>query len=192
MKNINKSNGKNLLNNNRTGSGKIVFAQLKKFPRKALSLVFIYALVIVPLLTMDSAMPKTFAQFDPCVGANRIFQHCSLGGGQVETDMTNAAIDDVIEFYKLPANERDRVMSYGRNEVRAMLYVRLLQLINKENRRLPPNSRHLPRLQVASNKNASKPHSRRKLITTIGIIIAVNFSRRRLFRMTPARRVIRV
>ncbi len=110
--------------------------KLKKKFRQSLSLVFIYALVFVPLLTINSAMPQTFAQLpDPCAPtANRIFQNCSLGGGQVQTDLTNAAIDDVIEFYNLPATDRTRVMGHARNEVRSMLYLRLIELIKKPNR----------------------------------------------------------
>lgn len=110
--------------------------QLKNKSRQLLSLFFIYALVFVPLMTIESAMPKAFGQLpDPCdPTANRIFQNCSLGGGSVEAALTNQAIDDVINFYDLPATDRTRVMGHARNEVRSMLYLRLIELIKKPNR----------------------------------------------------------
>ena len=108
---------------------------LKKRYRQSLSLFFIFALVFVPLLTMDSAMPKAFGQSNQCAPtANKIFQNCSLGGGQGETDLTNAAIDDVIDFYNLPPTDRSRVLGHARNEVRSMLYLRLVELIKKPTR----------------------------------------------------------
>ncbi len=106
---------------------------LKSIPRQTVTFLIINTLFWLPLLTVDSSMLKVFAQ-SSCTGADRIVQGCALGGGQVETDLTNGAIDDVISFYNLPPTDRDRVMRHGRSEVRSMLYARLIALIKKPNK----------------------------------------------------------
>ncbi len=107
--------------------------QFKYTSRQMLSAVFIYALVFVPLLTMDGAIQKAQAQITFCEGAENILQGCPLGNNGTESALTNRAIDDVIALFELPQSERDNVKKHARNEIRAMIYVRLLELINKPN-----------------------------------------------------------
>ncbi|MDQ4121851.1 MAG: cohesin domain-containing protein [Acidobacteriota bacterium] len=112
--------------------------ELKEKFRQLLSLVFVYALVFVPLLTFDSAVPRAQAQVGNTCGesAEQIFQNCPFGpaAGSFPQDLTNQAINDVIEFYKLPATleSRNLVLKYARNEIRSMLYARLLAVLKKQ------------------------------------------------------------
>ncbi len=110
--------------------------------RQASSLVVIYALVVVPLLTIEGVMRKasaatmissgkSLAQENFVLGADYIFQDCAFGCGQVQTDLENGAIDDVISLYNLPPTDRSRVIGNARNEIRSMLYHRILALIKK-------------------------------------------------------------
>ncbi len=82
------------------------FQQLKHTSRQFLSSFFIFALVFVPLLTMDGAIRKAQAQITFCEGAENILQGCPLGNNGTETALTNQAIDDVIALYELPQSER--------------------------------------------------------------------------------------
>lgn len=103
--------------------------------RAALSFLFIYALVIVPLTTFSSVMPQAQAKKNsptPSGSPDHIFQNCPFGCNGVEDALENLAIDDVLEAYRLPATDRTRVLHEGRNEVRAMLYLRVLELIKKQ------------------------------------------------------------
>ena len=114
--------------------------QLKDTARRFLSAFFIYALVIVPLISSDGLIQKAQAQIvfncSNTPDAQFIFQRCPLDA-TLEYALTQQAIDDVIALYELPATERDNVIKHARNEIRAMLYVRLLQLINKPNPTAP-------------------------------------------------------
>ena len=112
------------------------FTSLKQISRRLLSAFFIYALVFLPLVSMDGAVQKAQAQIifncSNTPDAQFIFQRCPLNG-TVEYALTQQAIDDVTALYELPASDRPLLMQHARNEIRAMLYVRLLQLINKQN-----------------------------------------------------------
>ena len=110
------------------------FIKPRKIIRQTVSLVLILAIYFVPLFSADSSILKAFAKNfgSSCFGADRILQGCPLGGGQVEDDLTNQAIDDVIALYDLPPTDRSRVMSYARSEVRSALFVRLNELIKKQ------------------------------------------------------------
>jgi hypothetical protein len=110
----------------------IDFIQPRKTIRRAVSLFLISAIYLTPLFSLDSTLLQAFARsFGSCYAADRILQGCPLGGGQIEDDLTNKAIDDVIAIYKLPPTDRGRVMSYARNEVRAALFARLYKLLNR-------------------------------------------------------------
>lgn len=105
--------------------------------RQAMSLVFIYALVCVPLLTSENAVQKVSAQITfACSSepsADFIFQKCAFDAyGKTLEDQ---AVGDVIQFYNLPDTqaERDRVKSFARNEVRGFLFTRMLALLKKPN-----------------------------------------------------------
>ena len=110
--------------------------RLKQRVRQALSLVFIYALVFTPLLSIDGVIQEARAQiiieFCNQTYASRIFQFCPLDS-PVETTLTEQAITDVLALYELPASDRPLLLKHARNEVRAQLYVRFLEMINKQN-----------------------------------------------------------
>lgn len=110
--------------------------RLKRASRRMLAAFFVYALVVLPLVSPGGAVQKAQAQItfncSNTPDAQFIFQRCPLDA-TLEYTLTQLAIDDVIALYELPASDRDNVMKHARNEVRAMLYVRLLQLINKPN-----------------------------------------------------------
>lgn len=106
--------------------------------RQAMSLFFIYALVCVPLLTTELAVQKahgqiTFGCYLNQAFAGHIFQFCSVGN--LRTELEAQAVDDVIQFYNLPATdaERQRVIGFARNEVRGFLFSRFLALLKKPN-----------------------------------------------------------
>ncbi len=105
------------------------FFNLKKRVRQTVS-AFLVLTMLFGAFVFDIEMFKAWAQTG-CGGADKIFQNCALGGGQVENDLTNQAVDDVIEMYKLRITDRTLVLQTMRNEVRGMLYIRLLALINK-------------------------------------------------------------
>jgi Concanavalin A-like lectin/glucanases superfamily/Cohesin domain/Carboxypeptidase regulatory-like domain len=107
--------------------------KLKFRMRQALSLWFIYALVFVPLFSLDGGVQKAEAQvIIDCSQNNpfRIFQRCPLGG-TVEETLENQAINDVMQFYGV--GDRVGVLRYARNEIRSFLYLRLIELLKKEN-----------------------------------------------------------
>ncbi|MBS1793297.1 MAG: carboxypeptidase regulatory-like domain-containing protein [Acidobacteria bacterium] len=105
------------------GSGKM---------RRAVSALLIAA-ILGGALAFDPEIFRVRAQ-SGCGGPDAIFQNCALGGGQIETDLTNQAVDDVIEMYRLPGVDRGVILQNMRSEVRGMLYVRLLELIKKPNK----------------------------------------------------------
>lgn len=103
--------------------------------RPALSFLLICALVLMPLLQSGLLVPPAQAQAVTCSSAtlaDRIFQKCPLGARDVEQALEDQAINDVLDFYQLPATDRSRVLREGRNEIRAMLFTRLLELIKKQ------------------------------------------------------------
>lgn len=107
--------------------------RLKNTSRQFLAAFFIYAIVFVPLFSIPGAIQNVQAQITFCEGAENILQGCPLGNNGTENALTNQAIDDVLALYELPSTERANVKKHARNEIRAMIYVRLLELINKQN-----------------------------------------------------------
>ncbi len=106
---------------------------LKKRWRLALSLLLIGALASVSLTAFDPVVPKAQAQGPLCsseVLPDRIFQRCPLNG-EVERALEEQAISDVLALHRLPPSERSRLLSDGRNQLRAAIFLRLLELINK-------------------------------------------------------------
>jgi hypothetical protein len=101
---------------------------------RALAMLLACALIIVPLPKSRLILPAAQAQAPSCSSAtlpDRIFQKCQLGVREVEQALEDRAIADVMELHKLPTTERSRLLSNGRNEIRASLFTRLLELIKK-------------------------------------------------------------
>lgn len=122
---------------NQTNNHKIlkelkIVSRIKNRLRQSVSLLLISALLF-GALAFDLEIFKAWAQ-SGCGGPDRIFQGCALGGGQVEKDLTDQAVDDVISMYKLSIADRTLVLRSLRSEVRAMMYVRMLALIKKPNK----------------------------------------------------------
>jgi hypothetical protein len=105
--------------------------------RQAMSIFFIYALAVAPLLTSELAVRKAYGQFPVDCSSTplpeHIVQRCAIGSLRVALEAQ--AVSDVIEFYKLPNTpaERARVISHARNEVRGFLFSRFLTLLKKPN-----------------------------------------------------------
>ena len=112
------------------------FIKTYKLLRRALSCLLIFALISVPILTVNAATNKHSAgdseQASAPLGADSIFQSCAFGCGQVQADLENGAIDDVLTLYNLPPSERSRVIAHARTEIRSMLFVRIHNLIKKQ------------------------------------------------------------
>ncbi len=99
--------------------------------RKALSLTLILTLVIVPLLSGRTTItPTAQAQIGTCVGATRILQGCPLGG-PYEVGLENQVLDALLNAHQLPAADRNRLLGWQRNEMRALIYDKLLGVIKK-------------------------------------------------------------
>lgn len=101
---------------------------------RALSLFLVGVLVVMPLMPSRLLVPA-MAQTVVCSTAtmsDRIFQKCQLGVRSVEQELEDEAIDDVLTTHQLPRTERDTLLKYGRNEIRARIYAHLIELINKQ------------------------------------------------------------
>ncbi len=142
MKNIKKAIRKARRSNSTTKAANLLAAwrnflnpkQFKNIGRRALSAFFVFALV-APLVALDGAQREVRARDILCYitpHPDQIFQGCPLDG-TLEYDLTQQAIDDVMELYEVPRSERHLLMKHAREEVRSMLYVRMLELANKEN-----------------------------------------------------------
>jgi hypothetical protein len=78
-----------------------------------------------PAITLGSA--GTGITRGDCVSPDFIFQGCPLGRSDAERRLEDRAIALVLQQYGLPESERPRVLRYARDEVRAALYVDLME-----------------------------------------------------------------
>lgn len=67
-----------------------------------------------------------------CISPDFIFQGCPLGSAEAERRLEAQAIAAVLQDYQVPESERQRVLRYGRNEVRAALYAMLEDAFEKQ------------------------------------------------------------
>ena len=66
-----------------------------------------------------------------CGGAQRIFQNCPIGG-LAESRLEAQAIDALLALHQLPASDRARVLTWARDDVRAMLFENLIAAYKKD------------------------------------------------------------
>jgi hypothetical protein len=66
-----------------------------------------------------------------CGGPRRIFQGCPIDG-PAELRLESRAIDAVLDLNHLPDSDRGRVLTWARNDVRAMLFTNLVEAYKKE------------------------------------------------------------
>ncbi|MBV9327273.1 MAG: hypothetical protein JO352_26290 [Chloroflexi bacterium] len=74
--------------------------------------------------------PSSGVEVVSCGGQNRIFQNCPIDG-PTEIRLENQAIDAVLALHQLPAGDRDRVLAWARNDVRAALFANLIVAYKK-------------------------------------------------------------
>lgn len=111
--------------------------------RKALTLTLSVTLVLVPVLGKGAATPPVMAQ-DPiiiCGGANnpgnpnRIIQQCPLLSND-SLALEDQVINELLTAHQLPSADRNRLLEWERNLIRAALFNKLLGFISKD-----PNTR---------------------------------------------------
>ncbi|QQS46520.1 MAG: hypothetical protein IPM66_21890 [Acidobacteriota bacterium] len=102
--------------------------------RKATALTLCIVLVLVPLLDRGAIGTKALAQHPILVcGLNdptRIIQQCPLLSND-SLALENQVIGDLLTAYQLPSTDRNRLLRWERNLIRAGLFDKLLGLINK-------------------------------------------------------------
>jgi hypothetical protein len=77
-----------------------------------------------------SVTPPPGVQVVSCGGQARIFQNCPIDGA-TEIRLENQAIDAVLALHQLPASDRNRVLAWARDEVRATLFANLVGAYKK-------------------------------------------------------------
>jgi hypothetical protein len=105
--------------------------------RPSLALLFVANLLVGPLAQLGLVVKPVQAQVVECSSetlTDRVFQQCKLGNRAVEKLLETQALNDVMGFHKLPSGDRARVMTDGRDQWRALVFLRLLELINKPNK----------------------------------------------------------
>ncbi len=102
--------------------------------RKATALTLCIVLVLVPFLDRRAIGTKALAQHPILVcGLNdptRIIQQCPLLSND-SLVLENQVINDLLTAYQLPSTDRNRLLRWERNLIRAGLFDKLLGLINK-------------------------------------------------------------
>jgi Concanavalin A-like lectin/glucanases superfamily/Viral BACON domain len=108
--------------------------------RKTIVVALSLTLVLVPLLSGRTITPPAQAQII-CGGTdpNRVFQGCPLGG-PFEVSLENQALDDLLNAHQLPATDRSRLLGWQRDELRSLIYDKLLGVIKKADEQAAVNA----------------------------------------------------
>ncbi len=117
-----------------------------RLPMRLVMIVLSLLLLTGPLhvISSDSARAQPLPPLDLCISGidteglptyqpayHRIVQNCQLRSAGLD-DVEAQAIDDLLAMHQLPASDKDRVIGWERDAIRALIYTRLMEMIQKD------------------------------------------------------------